>query len=104
MRSGVTSLVKSLSAQLAPDNIRLNNLKLGRIYTDRIQSLVGLRSKKQGIPLAQIQAENQAQIPLCRYGTIEEFGRTGAFLLSDGANYITGSSLAVDGGVLKTVW
>ena len=104
MRSGVTSLVKSLSVQLAPDNIRLNNLMPGRINTDRLRSLDGLSSEKQGVPLTQIQATNHAKIPLGRYGTIEEFGRTGAFLLSDAASYITGSSLAVDGGVLKTVW
>ena len=104
MRSGVTSLVKSLSVQLAPDNIRLNNLMPGRINTDRLRSLDGLSSEKQGVPLTQIQAANSAKIPLGRYGTIEEFGRTGAFLLSDAASYITGSSLAVDGGVLKTVW
>ena len=104
MRSGVTSLVKSLSVQLAPDNIRLNNLMPGRINTDRLRSLDGLSSEKQGVPLTQIQAANYAKIPLGRYGTIEEVGRTGAFLLSDAASYITGSSLAVDGGVLKTVW
>ncbi|MBC8259644.1 MAG: SDR family oxidoreductase [SAR324 cluster bacterium] len=104
MRSGVTSLVKSLSAQLAPDNIRLNNLMPGRINTDRVRSLDSLNSEKQGITIEQIQTANQAQIPLGRYGNIEEFGRTGAFLLSDAASYITGSSLAVDGGVLKTVW
>ncbi len=104
MRSGVTSLIKSLSVQLAPDNIRLNNLMPGRINTDRLRSLDGLSSEKQGVPLTQIQAANYAKIPLGRYGTIEEFGRTGAFLLSDAASYITGSSLAVDGGVLKTVW
>ncbi len=104
MRSGVTSLVKSLSIQLAPDNIRLNNLMPGRINTDRVRSLDALNSEKQGIPIEQLKTANQAQIPLGRYGTIEEFGRTGAFLLSDAASYITGSSLAVDGGVLKTVW
>ena len=104
MRSGVTSLVKSLSVQLAPDNIRLNNLMPGRINTDRLRSLDGLSSEKQGVPLTQIQAANYTKITLGRYGTIEEFGRTGAFLLSDAASYITGSSLAVDGGVLKTVW
>ena len=46
MRSGVTSLVKSLSVQLAPDNIRLNNLMPGRINTDRLRSLDGLSSEK----------------------------------------------------------
>ena len=104
MRSGVTSLVKSLSTQLAADNIRLNNLMPGRINTDRIRSLDSLNSEKQGVSIEQIQVTNHANIPLGRYGTIEEFGRCGAFLLSDAASYITGSSLAVDGGVLKTVW
>ena len=104
MRSGVTSLVKILSIQLAQDNIRLNNLMPGRINTDRIRSLDALNSEKQKITIEQIKAASHAQIPLGRYGTIEEFGRTGAFLLSDAASYITGSSLAVDGGALKTVW
>ena len=104
MRSGVTSLVKSLSVQLATDNIRFNNLMPGRINTDRVRSLDTLNSVKQGVSIKQIQAASHANIPLGRYGTIEEFGSCGTFLLSDAASYITGSSLAVDGGVLKTVW
>ena len=104
MRSGVTSLIKSLSIQLAKDNIRLNNLMPGRIDTDRIRSLDSLRSQKENSPIDKIKEKSYAQIPMGRYGTIEEFGRCGAFLLSDAASYITGSSLAVDGGTLKTVW
>ncbi len=104
MRSGVTSLIKSLSVQLAADKIRLNNLMPGRIKTDRIKHLDSLNAKKQGISIEQIEKTNQAIIPLGRYGTIEEFGRCGAFLLSDAASYITGSSLAADGGLMKTVW
>jgi 3-oxoacyl-[acyl-carrier protein] reductase len=46
----------------------------------------------------------EQQIPWGRYGTIEEFGRAGAFLLSDAASYITGETLIVDGGSMKTVW
>ena len=104
MRSGVTSLIKSLSTQLAPDKIRLNNLMPGRIKTDRIKYLDSMNAKKQGISIEQIEKSSHAAIPLGRYGTIEEFGRCAAFLLSDAANYITGSSLAVDGGLIKTVW
>ena len=104
MRSGVTSLIKSLSSQLAADKIRLNNLMPGRIKTDRIKHLDSLKAKKQGVSLEQIEKSSQTLIPLGRYGTIEEFGRCGAYLLSDAASYITGSSLAVDGGLMKTVW
>ena len=104
MRSGVTSLLQSLSIQLAKDNIRLNNLMPGRIDTERIRSLDSKRSKTESISIEKIKEKSYAQIPLGRYGTIEEFGRCGAFLLSDAASYITGSSLAVDGGTLKTVW
>ena len=91
MRSGVTSLIKSLSLQLAQYNIRLNNLMPGRISTERIKTLDTLKSKAQGIAIKKIQEMSHAQIPLGRYGTIDEFGCCGA-------------SLAVDGGTLKTVW
>ena len=104
MRSGVTSLAKSLSKQLAPENIRVNNLMPGRIDTDRVRSLDSMNAEKQGILPEEIKAANERGIPLRRYGTIEEFGRLGAFLLSDAASYITGQTIAVDGGSVGTVW
>jgi 3-oxoacyl-[acyl-carrier protein] reductase len=104
MRSGVTSLVKSLSLQLAPKNIRVNNLMPGRIDTDRVRSIDENQAKAVGISVEERKAQSQATIPLQRYGTIEDFGKMGAFLLSDAASYVTGSSIAVDGGSIKTVW
>lgn len=104
MRSGVTSLAKSLAQQLAPENIRVNNLMPGRIDTDRVQSLDERSAKARGLSVEEIKAANELGIPLRRYGTIEEFGRLGAFLLSDAASYITGQTIAVDGGAIKTVW
>lgn len=103
-RSGVTSLVKSLSNELAPENIRVNNLMPGRIDTDRVKSLDKNSAEKTGKTLDDIKKQNEAKIPVGRYGTVEEFGKAGAFLLSPAASYITGVSLAVDGGILKTVW
>ncbi len=104
MRSGVTSLAKSLSRQLAPENIRVNNLLPGRIDTDRVQSLDVMNAERQGLDVEAIRTANELGIPLGRYGTTEEFGRLGAFLLSDAANYITGQTIAVDGGSINTVW
>ncbi|WP_372948894.1 SDR family oxidoreductase [Mariniphaga sp.] len=102
-RSGVASLVKSLANELAGENIRVNNLIPGRIDTDRVKSLDKNISEKQGVPVEKIKEQHEALIPLGRYGTTEEFGKAGAFLLSDAASYITGASLVVDGGLLKGV-
>lgn len=104
MRSGVTSLAKSLSKQLASEHIRVNNLMPGRIDTDRVQSLDFMKAQASEIPINEIKAANEINIPAGRYGTIEEFGRFGAFLLSDAASYITGQTIAVDGGSINTVW
>lgn len=104
MRSGVTSLVKSLSVQLAPCGIRVNNIMPGRIDTDRVRSLDAMRAEQSGTSAESCRAVEEQKIPLRRYGTTEEFGRAAAFLLSDAASYITGTSLALDGGALKTVW
>ncbi len=103
-RSGVTSLVKSLSNDLASHKIRVNNLMPGRIDTDRVRSLDNNASKIEKISVSEIIQKNESNIPIGRYGNIEEFGKAGAFLLSPAASYITGVSLAVDGGILKTVW
>jgi len=103
-RSGVTSLVKSLSNELAAENIRVNNLLPGRIDTNRVQSLDKNTAQNSGIQVDEVKRKNEQKIPLHRYGTTEEFGKAGAFLLSPAASYITGVSLAVDGGIMKTVW
>jgi 3-oxoacyl-[acyl-carrier protein] reductase len=101
MRSGVTSLVKTLSGELAPDRIRINSLLPGRIATDRLAHLDDINAKKAGIPIDEQRKRATSVIPMGRYGEPDEFGRAGAFLLSDAASYITGASLQVDGGLLK---
>ena len=101
LRSGVTSLAKTLSLELAPDNIRVNTLMPGRIATDRLQLLDEINAKKANVPLDEHRRRAEASIPLGRYGAPDEFGRMGAFLLSDAASYITGAALQVDGGLLR---
>jgi 3-oxoacyl-[acyl-carrier protein] reductase len=101
LRSGVTSLAKTLSVELAPDKIRVNTLMPGRIATDRLKWLDEVNAKKAGIAVEEQSKRSAGTVALQRYGEPAEFGRVGAFLLSDAASYITGSAIQVDGGMLK---
>jgi 3-oxoacyl-[acyl-carrier protein] reductase len=103
-RSGVASLMKSLSKELAPDRIRVNNLVPGRIDTDRVRSLDEYTAKQRSTTVAAVKAQSEASIPLGRYGTIQDFGKAATFLLSDAAGYVTGETFIVDGGTMHTVW
>jgi len=101
LRAGVTSLAKTLSLELAPKNIRVNTLIPGRIATDRLRHLDEVMAAREGVPVEEHQRHAQAAVPLGRYGQPDEFGRMGAFLLSDAASYITGASVQVDGGLIR---
>jgi 3-oxoacyl-[acyl-carrier protein] reductase len=101
LRSGVTSLAKTLSVELAPDRIRVNTLIPGRIATDRLRQLDEINAKKAGIAVEDQEQRSAGTVALGRYGAPDEFGRVGAFLLSDAASYITGASVQVDGGLIK---
>jgi len=101
LRSGVTSLAKTLSLELAPDHIRVNTLVPGRIETDRLRHLDEINARRANAPLDEHRTRMMATVPIGRYGAPDEFGRAGAFLLSDAASYITGANLQVDGGLIK---
>ncbi|MEE1754802.1 SDR family oxidoreductase [Streptomyces sp. SP18CS02] len=94
LRPGLAGFAKSLANELGPRGIRVVGLLPARIDTDRVRQLDALSGDA-----AAARAANEAQIPLRRYGTPEEFGRTAAFLLSPAASYLTGLMLPVDGGV-----
>lgn len=103
MRAGVFGMVKVLSDELAPRRIRVNNLIPGRIETDRVVHLDSLAAQRTGSTIEAVRAANEARIPLKRLGTPDEFGAAAAFLLSPAAGYITGASLRVDGGAMRSV-
>ncbi len=103
-RSGVTSLVKSLSFQVASDNIRINNLVPGFFDTDRLKELDLRSSREWRISLDNVRKINFDKIPMGRYGEAQEFGKAAIFLLSEAASYVTGETFIIDGGKMRTVW
>ncbi|WP_432053903.1 SDR family oxidoreductase [Streptomyces sp. bgisy022] len=94
LRPGLAGFAKSLADELGPRGIRVVGLLPGRIDTDRVRELDALSADPEATRRA-----TESRIPLRRYGTPEEFGRTAAFVLSPAASYLSGVMLPVDGGV-----
>ena len=103
VRASVSALAKTLALELAPIKVRVNQIVPGRIDTDRVRQLDEINGKKQGVTADQAKAKSIASIPAGRYGEPEEFGRVAAFLLSDAASYMTGATVQVDGGLIRSV-
>ena len=103
LRASVSALSKTLALELAADNIRVNQIIPGRIDTDRVKSLDEIAAKKQGITPEQAKAKSMGVIPMGRYGEAPEYGRVAAFILSDAAAYMTGATVQVDGGLIRSV-
>ncbi|TPV31471.1 SDR family oxidoreductase [Paucihalobacter ruber] len=94
VRASVVGLVKSLSNELGIYNITVNNVMPGYTKTNRLLSLIDTNPDfKDAIN----------EIPLKRFGNPEEFAAAVTFLASERASYITGTSLAVDGGWIKSM-
>lgn len=103
LRASVSSLAKTLAFELGPRGIRVNQIMPGRISTDRMRQFDQFNAEKLGISVQEAEARTVSEVPLRRYGTPDEFGRQAAFLLSDAASYINGTTLPVDGGLLRGV-
>lgn len=102
LRMAVVGLVKSLSNEVGPDNIRVNAIAPGWTQTERIDALLQARMDRSHRTFEEEMAEVAAKVPLRRIACPAEFGSVAAFLLSPAASYITGVTLLVDGGMSKT--
>ena len=103
LRASVSALAKTLALELAAKKIRVNQIIPGRIDTDRVRHLDETNAKRQGISVEEAKEKAMGTIPWGRYGQPDEFGRVGAFLLSDASGYMTGATVQVDGGLIRSV-
>jgi 3-oxoacyl-[acyl-carrier protein] reductase len=94
-RPGLIGALKTIAREVARDGVTVNSVLPGRIATDRTVQTAG------SIEAAQEAA--RALIPAGRLGTVEEMGAAAAFLCSDAAAYVTGTTLLVDGGLTQSV-
>jgi 3-oxoacyl-[acyl-carrier protein] reductase len=104
VRSGVSGLVKTLANEYGRHNILVNSVCPGFTATARLLDLSSTLAGKQGITAQEIEARWAAQTPVGRVGQPEEFANVVVFLASECASYVTGTAIAVDGGIIKGVY
>ncbi|MGO4333894.1 SDR family oxidoreductase [Labrys sp. KB_33_2] len=103
LRAAVAGWAKSLASEVAADGITVNLLLAGRLDTERTKVLDRLDAEARGVTAETIAAESQAEVPIGRYGTPDEFGAVAAFLASDLASYVTGTAIPIDGGLARAI-
>lgn len=103
VRAAVANWAKTLSVELAPFGITVNNVLPGYTDTERLTQLFTGRAAKSGKSLDQVLSDVIATIPAGRLGRADEVGSAVAFLASPAAAYINGINLPVDGGRLGTL-
>lgn len=103
LRATLVGWSKSMANETASDGVTFNMLLPGRIETDRLKELDAANAKRSGKSLEDVANAAKAQIPVGRYGAVEEFAAAAAFLVSGRASYINGSMIRCDGGAIKSV-
>ena len=102
-RMGVVAFAKSLADEVGRDNILVNNVCPGSILSDRMLSNVTSRANELGIPVEEALAQRAAETAIGRVGRPEELANLVAFLASSKSSYITGTTILVDGGLVRSV-
>ena len=103
IRAAVTGLARTLANEFGPDGITVNNICPGYTLTERLDELAAAQAKQSGIAREKIFERWSSQVPLGRLGKPEEFAALVTFLASERASYINGTSIAVDGGWVKSL-
>ena len=102
LRAALVTWAKSLSMDIAADNITINNTLTGYFDTERIAQLNAQKAKKMNVSPEKVREAMEAQVPMQRIGQTEEYANLVCFLASQQASYITGTNIPIDGGLLKS--
>ena len=103
LRAAVTGFARTLANEVAPFGVTVNNIMPGYTRTERVEELAQVMAEKQAITPAETVARWEKEIPMRRLGEPREFAALAAFLVSERASYITGTSIPVDGGWIKSL-
>jgi 3-oxoacyl-[acyl-carrier protein] reductase len=103
IRAATAGWAKTLSKEVGPYGITVNNILPGYTRTARLESLILGRAGTGGVDRSHVEASMKADIPLGRFAEPAEIAAVVAFLVSPGASYLTGVSLPVDGGRLASI-
>jgi 3-oxoacyl-[acyl-carrier protein] reductase len=104
VRAGVLGFTKTLSAQVATEGITVNSVCPGYTKTERIEELATMFAESGQGTREDFYKKVEVNVPMGRMGTVEEFANAVAFLASEGASYITGVALPIDGGWIKGLY
>ncbi|HET7293683.1 MAG TPA: SDR family oxidoreductase [Vicinamibacteria bacterium] len=100
-RAAVVGLAKTLSNELGPHGILVNNVCPGYTRTDRLDELARVRGKAAGTTPEQVIAGLAQAVPLGRIAEPDEFAAVVCFLCSERASYVTGATIPIDGGAVR---
>jgi 3-oxoacyl-[acyl-carrier protein] reductase len=103
VRAAVTGLARTLANEYGPDGITVNNVCPGYTLTDRLDELAAKLAQDAGIPREKIYERWGSQAPVQRLGRPAEFAAVVTFLASERAAYVNGVSLAIDGGLSRSL-
>ena len=102
-RMGAVAYAKSLADETGRDNVLVNNVAPGFLMTERMRHVFETRSADTGQDLETVLEAGASRIPVGRFGRPEELGDFVAYLCSDKNTYVTGTTILVDGGVVRSV-
>ena len=104
LRAAVTGFARTLANEVASEGITVNNILPGYTRTERVEELAQTMAQKEGVDAREFKARWEREIPMRRLGEPREFAALAAFLVSERAAYITGTSIQVDGGWIKSLF